>query len=127
MSDKGRKNHVVQLLDDIAVESITASEQELRDNLTDAGVDPDRELQKFKAIGQQVVARVRRKRVESLPDAVPEDPAAMRALLDRLLAMPGAPAEEFTLAYRDSKGKSNNDLRLLTSHLLELMKREHEG
>ena len=60
-----------------------------------------------------------------LPDVVPEEPAEVRSLLEQLLEMPNAPTEAFTLAYRENTGTSENDLRVLTQHLLELLKKEH--
>lgn len=125
MSDNQRKVHVVPLLDDIAAESIGSSEAELRERLVDAGVDPDSEIQKFKVISQKAVANLRQQRIDTLPNVVPEDPAEVRSLLEQLLAMPSAPSEGFTLAYRDNAGTSENDLRLLTQHLLELLKKQH--
>lgn len=125
MSDNAQKVHVVSLLDDIAAESIGSSEAQLRERLADAGLDPDSEIQKFKVISQKTVASLRRQRIDMLPDAVPEDPAKVRSLLEQLLAMPSAPSEGFTLAYRENVGTSENDLRLLTQHLLELLKKQH--
>jgi len=125
MADNNGPNHVTQLLDDIARDAMTATEDELRAQLSDAGVDPDGAVLRAKAIGRDAVATVQRNRIASLPDEVPDDPGAVRALLDQLLAMPGAPAEGFTMAFRDEEEQSEHDLRLLTSHLLELVKRNH--
>ena len=58
-------------------------------------------------------------------ELVPEDPDEVRSLLDQLLAMPSAPSEAFTLAFRENTGKSERDIRLLTKHLLELLKKQH--
>ena len=125
MADKDLSKHIAQLLDDIARDAVTATEAELRAQLSDAGIDPDRALFKAKSIAKDVVASVRRNRIASLPDEVPDDPSAVRELLDRLLAMPGAPSEGFTMAFRDKEEQSEHDLRLLTGHLLELIKKEH--
>ncbi len=125
MNDKERKVHVVPLLEDIAAESMASSDAELRERLVDAGVNPDSEIQKFKAISRSAVTSLRRQRIDMLPDVVPEEPAEVRSLLEQLLEMPNAPTEAFTLAYRDNKGTSENDLRVLTQHLLELLKKEH--
>ena len=125
MNDKARKVHVVPLLEDIAAESMASSDAELRERLVDAGVNPDSEIQKFKAISRSAVTSLRRQRIDMLPDVVPEEPAEVRSLLEQLLWMPNAPSEAFTLAYRDNKGTSENDLRVLTQHLLELLKKEH--
>ena len=125
MNDKERKVHVVPLLEDIAAESMASSDAELRERLVDAGVNPDSEIQKFKAISGSAVTSLRRQRIDMLPDVVPEEPAEVRSLLEQLLEMPNAPSEAFTLAYRDNKGTSENDLRVLTQHLLELLKKEH--
>lgn len=125
MNDKERKVDVVPLLEDIAAESMASSDAELRERLVDAGVNPDSEIQKFKAISRSAVTSLRRQRIDMLPDVVPEEPAEVRSLLEQLLWMPNAPSEAFTLAYRDNKGTSENDLRVLTQHLLELLKKEH--
>lgn len=125
MNDKERKVHVVPLLEDIAAESMASSDAELRERLVDAGVNPDSEIQTFKAISRSAVTSLRRQRIDMLPDVVPEEPAEVRSLLEQLLEMPNAPSEAFTLAYRDNKGTSENDLRVLTQHLLELLKKEH--
>lgn len=125
MTDKEPKVQVVPLLDDIAADAIAASEAELREQLLDAGVDPDTEIQKFRQIGEQAAAQLRAQRIEALPDEVPEDPIEVRALLNRLLAMPNAPSEGFTLAYRDNNGTTDNDTRVLTQHLLELLKKQN--
>lgn len=125
MNDKERKVHVVPLLEDIAAESMASSDAELRVRLVDAGVNPDSEIQTFKAISRSAVTSLRRQRIDMLPDVVPEEPAEVRSLLEQLLEMPNAPSEAFTLAYRDNKGTSENDLRVLTQHLLELLKKEH--
>ena len=125
MNDTERKVHVVPLLEDIAAESMASSDAELRERLVDAGVNPDSEIQTFKAISRSAVTSLRRQRIDMLPDVVPEEPAEVRSLLEQLLEMPNAPSEAFTLAYRDNKGTSENDLRVLTQHLLELLKKEH--
>ena len=125
MTDKEPKVQVVPLLDGIAVDAVAASEAELREQLLDAGVDPDAEIQKFRQIGELAAAQLRTKRIEALPDEVPEDPIEVKALLNQLLAMPNAPSEAFTLAYRDKKGTTDNDTRVLTQHLLELLKKQN--
>lgn len=125
MSDSDRKVQVVTLLDDIAADSIAASESELREQLVDAGVDPDDELRKIKMVSQSAIKSLRKDRIESLPESVPEDPGEVRSLLDQLLAMPSAPSEAFTLAFRENAGASERDIRLLTKHLLELLKKQH--
>lgn len=125
MTDKEPKVQVVPLLDGIAVDAVAASEAELREQLLDAGVDPDAEIQKFRQIGEFAAAQLRTKRIEALPDEVPEDPIEVKALLNQLLAMPNAPSEAFTLAYRDKKGTTDNDTRVLTQHLLELLKKQN--
>lgn len=125
MSDTERKVQVVTLLDDIAADSVAASESELREQLVDAGVDPDNELRKIKMVSQSAIKALRKYRIDLLPDAVPEDPVEVRSLLDQLLAMPNAPSEAFTLAFRENTGTSERDIRLLTKHLLELLKKQH--
>ena len=125
MSDSERKVQVVNLLDDIAAGSIAASETELREQLVDAGVDPDDELRKIKMVSQSAIKGLRKHRIELLPDVVPEDPEKVRSLLDQLLAMPSAPSEAFTLAFRENTDTSERDIRLLTKHLLELLKKQH--
>lgn len=125
MSDSERKVQVVTLLDDIVAGSIAASETELREQLVDAGVDPDDELRKIKMVSQSAIKNLRKHRIELLPDFVPEDPDEVRSLLDQLLAMPSAPSEAFTLAFRENTGTSERDIRLLTKHLLELLKKQH--
>ena len=125
MAGKIGPDHVSQLLDEVAREAITATEEELRARLSDAGVDPDRAIDTARAIGLGVVAKVRQDRIADLPDEVPDDPVAVRSLLNRLLAIPGAPAEGFTVAFRDGEEQSAHDERLLTRHLLELIKKNH--
>ena len=127
MNDTERKVHVVPLLEDIAAESMASGDAELRERLVDAGVNPDSEIQTFKAISRSAVTSLRRQRIDMLPDVVPEEPAEVRSLLEQLLEMPKAPSEAFTLAFRDNKGTSENDLRVLTQHLLELLKKEHDA
>ena len=125
MTDKEPKVQVVPLLDGIAIDAVASSEAELREQLLDAGVDPDAEIQKFRQIGEQAAAQLRAQHIEALPDEVPEDPTEVRALLNQLLAMPSAPSEGFTLAYRDNNGTTDNDTRVITQHLLELLKKQN--
>jgi len=125
MTDKKSKVQVVPLLDDIAVEAVAANEFELREQLLDAGLDPDAEIAKFRAIGEAAASQLRAQRIAALPDEVPEDPAEVRALLDQLLAMPNAPSEAFTVAFRDNRGATERDTRVLTENLLELLKKPH--
>ena len=47
MTDKKLKVQVVPLLDDIAAEAVASSEFELREQLLDAGLDPDAEIEEF--------------------------------------------------------------------------------
>lgn len=125
MTDKEPIFLVVPLLNDIAADAIAASDAELREQLLDAGVDPDAEIRKFRQIGEQAAVQLRAQRIEALPDDVPEDPIEVKVLLNQLLAMPGAPSEGFTLAYRDNNGTTDNDTRVLTLHLLELLKKQN--
>jgi hypothetical protein len=125
MAEKYVPDHVSQLLDELARDAFTATEDGLRARLKDASVDPDLAVEKARGIGQSVVAKVRRDRIADLPEVVPDDPVAARELLNRLLAMPGAPVEGFTVAFRDGEEQSEHDERLLTGHLLELIKRNH--
>ena len=127
MTDKESKVQVVPLLDDIAVEAVAANEAELRERLLDAGVDPDAEITKFRAIGDAAAAQLRAECIAALPDEVPEDPVAVRLLLDQLLAMPNVPSEAFTLAFRDNQGATERDTRVLTQNLLELLKKQHDS
>lgn len=127
MASRDKRWHVTELLDDIAIEALVASEEELRTQLSEAGVDPDRAISDARSIGANVVASFQRGRIASLPDDVPEDPTAVRSLLDQLLAMPDVSAQGLTLAFREGKEQSDHDVKLLTKHLLELVKRKHGG
>lgn len=127
MGDKDTKIRIQPLLDDIAAQSMTSTEQQLRANLQDAGLNPDTEIQNLKSIASKAIEAYRRERFDALPDIVPEDPTAMRTLLDQLLALPNTPQEAFMLAFREDTGQSENDIRLLTENLLELLKKHYDS
>ena len=128
MSDRTHKNRARTLLDDVCARAMAASEDQLKEELRDAGIDPEQEIAALRSIAAGAIEQHRRAAIDELPDTVPEDPAEVRALLDRLLAMPQAPAEGFTLAYRDKKKETSaRDLRVLTENLLKLIKQSDRG
>ena len=91
MTDEKRKTSVGPFLDGVAAQSMTSSDAQLRENLIDAGVEPEAEIERFKSIAQRQLKAYRRHRLEERPDVVPDDPIAMCALLEQLLALPSAP------------------------------------
>lgn len=118
---------IMAFLDELAVSALGASEDQLRADHADAGIDPNDEISRLKAMAMRHVDAYRRRRRDALPDAVPDDPGATRALLDELLSFPNAPKDAFTMAFREKKKSSEHDLRVLTENLLELMKKQDDS
>lgn len=124
MSD--RKERMKDLLDQLAASVMTKSEEELRKELKEAGVNPDQEITRLRNLMTATVDSYRTAQIRELPDAVPEDASSMHELLDQLMNFPGIPKDQFAGGFRDKKDLSENDLRVITENLLKLIKRRDE-
>jgi hypothetical protein len=122
MSDKQHDINVLKFLDDIAIDSMTNTEDQLRSALLEDGIDPDKEIQNLKSVASEAIAKYRLQKYESLPDEVPENPIEVAALFEKLLSFPGIQKESYTLAFREKFDDSEKDQRVITENLLRLLK-----
>jgi hypothetical protein len=136
MTPPGDANDRLRALLDAVEESIsTATDQEILEDIRDEGRDPQKVADEVRGLISSRIAAHRRQKlaaarkgyrqaVSATPRPVrrpmPEDPAERRALLASVIATHAGIPRAITLAFRDGKHASDEDVRSTLEDLAEL-------
>jgi hypothetical protein len=124
-------------LDDAIDESIlTASSEELREELAALGIDSDAVVSEMKAVTERAKIAGAKRGLErakqavlafkAKPDVSSEDRAAVRKKLDEMRAGDGAKASDMMMAARKGRGLSDGDEEGILDDLARLSQLEAE-
>ena len=110
------------ILDDMALNAITQPIESLKQELTDAGINVQSDITRFKNIALSAVSQYQGHLLKRLPDVVPEDDESVSRLLEHLFTMPQVTGTNLMMGFRNLEELSVSDKRELTISLLDLIR-----
>lgn len=130
---KNQVERLRALLDAIEENILQAIDEEFIEEKVAVGEDPENAALHIQSIIQTGIKKQRQKKLHAARDgyerlvarqrgdsSLPEDPAEKRALLDELLTSNGGVPHEITMAFREGKHMSDDDVTSILEDLLEL-------
>lgn len=129
------KERLRALLDAVEESIFTATDQEILEDIRDEGRDPQKVADAVRGLISSRIAAHRRQKLAAAREgyrqaasatprpvrrSVPEDPAEQRALLASVIATHAGIPRAITLAFRDGKHASDEDVRSTLEDLAEL-------
>ena len=131
------KNHMEKLralLDAVEEDILRASDEEIIEDTKTAREDPEASAQHVQSLIQSGIKRQRQKKLRAAREGynrsaarqqrstspLPDDSAERRALLDGILASHGNVPREITMAFREGKHMSDDDVASILDDLVEL-------
>ena len=140
------KNHIEKLgalLDAIEENILQASDEEIIEEKKASGEDPEAAARHVQSIIQSGIKKQRQKKLRAAREGynqaivrqqrrtpmLPDDPVERRALLDAVLASKQSVPRGITMAFREGKHMSDDDVTSILEDLIELgiLSDEEEG